>query len=120
VVVQAPTGSGKTYIFELFYPNLKTQAVFTVPTRVVTTGSRTEPSSSTALRNAPSRAAPGPVPAVHPKLPLSPMIHHKPLMIDERISRIDEVKLSLSIEHLGAGVQSHSCSFMHRKPLMID
>src|SRR6201981_1954287 len=38
VVVQAPTGSGKTYIFELLYPNLKTQAVFTVPTRVVTTG----------------------------------------------------------------------------------
>ena len=30
VVVQAPTGSGKTYIFELLYPNLKTQAVFTV------------------------------------------------------------------------------------------
>ena len=32
VVVQAPTGSGKTYIFELLYPDLKTQAVFTVPT----------------------------------------------------------------------------------------
>ena len=32
MVVQAPTGSGKTYIFELLYPNLKTQAVFTVPT----------------------------------------------------------------------------------------
>ena len=47
VVVQAPTGSGKTYIFELLYPNLKTQAVFTVPTRAVTTGSGTEPSSST-------------------------------------------------------------------------
>src|SRR4029077_9860357 len=42
VVVQAPTGSGKTYIFELLNPNLKTQAVFTVPTRAVTTGS-TEP-----------------------------------------------------------------------------
>ena len=27
VVVQAPTGSGETYIFELLYPNLKTQAV---------------------------------------------------------------------------------------------
>jgi replicative superfamily II helicase len=39
VVVQAPTGSGKTYIFELLYPNLKTQAVFTVPTRAVTTDS---------------------------------------------------------------------------------
>jgi replicative superfamily II helicase len=36
VVVQAPTGSGKTYIFELLYPNLKTQAVFTVPTRALT------------------------------------------------------------------------------------
>jgi replicative superfamily II helicase len=35
VVVQAPTGSGKTYIFELLYPTLKTQAVFTVPTRAL-------------------------------------------------------------------------------------
>ncbi len=35
VVVQAPTGSGKTYIFELLYPNLKTQAMFTVPTRAL-------------------------------------------------------------------------------------
>ncbi|HEY7167832.1 MAG TPA: DEAD/DEAH box helicase [Candidatus Binatia bacterium] len=35
VVVQAPTGSGKTYIFELFYPDLKHQAVFTVPTRAL-------------------------------------------------------------------------------------
>jgi superfamily II RNA helicase len=35
VVVQAPTGSGKTYIFELLYPNLKTQAVFTVPSRAL-------------------------------------------------------------------------------------
>jgi len=35
VVVQAPTGSGKTYIFELLYPNLKIQAVFTVPTRAL-------------------------------------------------------------------------------------
>jgi superfamily II RNA helicase len=35
VVVQAPTGSGKTYIFELFYPDLKGQAVFTVPTRAL-------------------------------------------------------------------------------------
>ena len=35
VVVQAPTGSGKTYIFELLYPNLKTRAVFTVPTRAL-------------------------------------------------------------------------------------
>ena len=43
VVVQAPTGSGKTYIFELLYPNLKTQAVFTVPTRAVTTGNGLEP-----------------------------------------------------------------------------
>jgi replicative superfamily II helicase len=33
VVVQAPTGSGKTYTFELSYPDLKEQAVFTVPTR---------------------------------------------------------------------------------------
>src|SRR5687768_5880409 len=35
VVVQAPTGSGKTYIFELLYPTLKGQAVFTVPTRAL-------------------------------------------------------------------------------------
>ncbi|HKP93689.1 MAG TPA: DEAD/DEAH box helicase, partial [Chthoniobacterales bacterium] len=35
VVVQAPTGSGKTYIFELLYPNLKGQAIFTVPTRAL-------------------------------------------------------------------------------------
>jgi len=35
VVVQSPTGSGKTYIFELFYPDLKEQAVFTVPTRAL-------------------------------------------------------------------------------------
>ena len=27
VVVQAPTGSGKAYIFELLYPNLKTQVL---------------------------------------------------------------------------------------------
>ncbi len=35
VVVQAPTGVGKTYIFELLYPKLKEQAVFTVPTRAL-------------------------------------------------------------------------------------
>jgi hypothetical protein len=35
VVVQAPTGSGKTYIFELLYSTLKEQAVFTVPTRAL-------------------------------------------------------------------------------------
>jgi hypothetical protein len=35
VVVDAPTGSGKTYIFELLYPSLKGQAVFTVPTRAL-------------------------------------------------------------------------------------
>ena len=35
VVVQAPTGSGKTYIFELLYPTLKEQAIFTVPTRAL-------------------------------------------------------------------------------------
>src|SRR5450755_3259474 len=35
VVVQAPTGSGKTYIFELLYPSLKGQTVFTVPTRAL-------------------------------------------------------------------------------------
>jgi len=61
VVVQAPTGSGKTYIFELLYPNLKTQAVFTVPTRA-----------------APMRGH-----ALHPNLPRSPIMHHKSLMICE-------------------------------------
>lgn len=35
VVVQAPTGSGKTYIFELLYSSLKGQAIFTVPTRAL-------------------------------------------------------------------------------------
>ncbi|HEY2139793.1 MAG TPA: DEAD/DEAH box helicase, partial [Chthoniobacterales bacterium] len=35
VVVQAPTGSGKTYIFELFHQSLKGQAIFTVPTRAL-------------------------------------------------------------------------------------
>src|ERR1044072_2320127 len=35
VVVQAPTGSGKTFIFELLYPSLRGQAIFTVPTRAL-------------------------------------------------------------------------------------
>jgi superfamily II DNA/RNA helicase len=35
VVVDAPTGSGKTYIFELLQPSLRGQAVFTVPTRAL-------------------------------------------------------------------------------------
>jgi hypothetical protein len=35
VVVQAPTGAGKTYIFELLYPSLKEQAIYTVPTRAL-------------------------------------------------------------------------------------
>jgi superfamily II DNA/RNA helicase len=35
VVVHAPTGAGKTYIFELFLPALKGQAIFTVPTRAL-------------------------------------------------------------------------------------
>jgi hypothetical protein len=64
VVVQAPTGSGKTYIFGLLYPNLKTQEVFTVPTRAVTTGSGFEPR----LRR---------VNALHPNLARSPIMHHK-------------------------------------------
>ena len=35
VVVHAPTGAGKTYIFELALPSLRGQAVFTVPTRAL-------------------------------------------------------------------------------------
>ena len=35
VVVDAPTGAGKTYVFELFQPSLRGQAVFTVPTRAL-------------------------------------------------------------------------------------
>jgi superfamily II DNA/RNA helicase len=35
VVVHAPTGAGKTYIFELLYGTLRGQAVFTVPTRAL-------------------------------------------------------------------------------------
>src|SRR5262249_17706633 len=33
VVVQAPTGAGKTYVFELLYESLRGQAIYTVPTR---------------------------------------------------------------------------------------
>src|SRR5438093_3795160 len=50
-------------------------------TGVVTTGSGTEPSSSTASWKGPSRAAPTRVHALHPKLRRSPMMHHKRLMI---------------------------------------
>ena len=35
VVVHAPTGAGKTFIFETIYSELKGQAVFTVPTRAL-------------------------------------------------------------------------------------
>jgi hypothetical protein len=35
VVVHAPTGAGKTYIFDLIQPDLRGQAVFTVPTRAL-------------------------------------------------------------------------------------
>lgn len=35
MVVHAPTGAGKTYVFELFLPALRGQAVFTVPTRAL-------------------------------------------------------------------------------------
>src|SRR6516225_6211979 len=35
VVVHAPTGAGKTYIFELLYESLRGQAVYTVPTRAL-------------------------------------------------------------------------------------
>lgn len=35
VVIDAPTGAGKTYIFELLYPTLKEQAIYTVPTRAL-------------------------------------------------------------------------------------
>jgi superfamily II DNA/RNA helicase len=35
VVVHAPTGSGKTLVFELFWPSIKGQCVFTVPTRAL-------------------------------------------------------------------------------------
>jgi superfamily II DNA/RNA helicase len=42
VVVHAPTGAGKTYIFEMFQPQLKGQAVFTVPTRALANDKLTE------------------------------------------------------------------------------
>ena len=35
VVVDAPTGAGKTFIFELLQPSLRAQAVYTVPTRAL-------------------------------------------------------------------------------------
>ena len=113
VVVQAPTGSGKTYIFELLYPNLKTQAVFTVPTRALANDKLSEwrargwdvgiSTGDVALNldakvvvatletqhrwNARSRAAPTRVHAPHPKLPQSPMTYHKQLTIDEPSSK---------------------------------
>jgi len=49
IVVHTPTGSGKTYIFELLYPNLKTQAVFTAPT--CASGNTAQSSQSTDLRS---------------------------------------------------------------------
>src|SRR5258707_7944757 len=35
VVAHAPSGAGKTYIFELLYESLKGQAIYTVPTRAL-------------------------------------------------------------------------------------
>ncbi len=35
VIIDAPTGAGKTYIFELLYPELREQAIYTVPTRAL-------------------------------------------------------------------------------------
>jgi len=35
VVLQAPTGAGKTYVFELLYESLRGQAIYTVPTRAL-------------------------------------------------------------------------------------
>jgi superfamily II DNA/RNA helicase len=35
VIVDAPTGAGKTYIFELLHPELREQAIYTVPTRAL-------------------------------------------------------------------------------------
>jgi len=35
VIVDAPTGAGKTFIFELLQPSLRGQAVYTVPTRAL-------------------------------------------------------------------------------------
>jgi len=42
VVVHAPTGSGKTYIFEMFQAQVKGRAVFTVPTRALANDKLTE------------------------------------------------------------------------------
>ncbi len=42
VVVHAPTGAGKTYIFEVFQAQVKGQAVFTVPTRALANDKLTE------------------------------------------------------------------------------
>ncbi len=35
VVIDAPTGAGKTYVFELLYEALRGQAIYTVPTRAL-------------------------------------------------------------------------------------
>jgi hypothetical protein len=74
VVVQAPTGSGKTYIFELLYPDLKTQAVFTVPTCAVSNGKR-------------FRAMPARVHALHPNLARSPIMHHN--LLRRKLRRVE-------------------------------
>jgi hypothetical protein len=89
VVVQAPTGSGKTYIFELLYPNLKTQAVFTVPTRALAPTLVALPSTSL-VPSLHSRTRFS-VPLIASKLSQAQrlpynsnasIMHRKPLMID--------------------------------------
>lgn len=35
VVVDAPTGAGKTFVFEQYHPSLRGQAIYTVPTRAL-------------------------------------------------------------------------------------
>jgi DEAD/DEAH box helicase len=84
VVVQAPTGSGKTYIFELLYPNLKTQAVFTVPTRALANDKLSEWRAGAASHDLPARAHSS---AKSLKSRSAVFIYHKRLTIDHPTHR---------------------------------
>ena len=71
-------------------------------------GSGTEPSSSTASWNAPSRAAPTRVHALHSQLRRSPRMYRKRLMIDSRITWIHEARGVRIHRTPSASIQIHS------------
>src|SRR4029077_2390869 len=84
-VFQAPTGSGKTYIFELLYPNLKNSGGVHCPDPRTDNGQR-------------FRATPTRVHAPSPKTTAVTIIYHKPFMIEARITRSDEGAHELVIQ----------------------